>query len=176
MCSLWNGPAKDPKSKEHSRRMFCVVLQRSRKIKVPPCAALPISQLLQAQGQVDGGSSKRRQVFTKGHRPENGSHFFPTLRLLEVQAFVTSSISWTFGLYVMKWSWKRSCVRARKLCVKDFLTFWPSSTWSFPRRTSKVIGDWESLIEAEYLLVWRLGIRLSTCMLCMLYTLIHAFR
>ena len=185
MCSLWNGPAKDPKSKGHSRRMFGVVSQRSRKIKVPPFAALPISQLLQAQGQVDGGSSKRSQVFTKGHRPENDSQVssrvwshqicFPTLRLLELQAFVASSISWISGVYVMKWSWKRSCVRARSFAWR---TSWRLDQ-VLPGPSPGGLLKWEVIERACLKLntccLWRLGIR--PCMyIIYIYTLFYAFR
>lgn len=134
MCFVRNGPAKDPKSKEHSRRMFCVVSQRSRKIKVRPFAALPISQLLRAQGQIDGGSSKRRQVFTKGHRPENGSQvssrvssrqilFFQRSDCLNCKHLLLPPFHEFSGLYVMKWSWKRSCVRAKSFAWRTSWRF-----------------------------------------------------
>lgn len=132
---------------------------RSRFVRLLPFQSLscsePKDKLMEARQRGVKYSPKdtgRRMVHKSHQGYRVAKFFFPTLRLLELQAFVASSISWIFRSLCYEMELEKELCKSKKLCVKDFLTFWPSSTWSFPRRTSKLRGDCECWIEGQYLL------------------------
>ena len=132
---------------------------RSRFVRLLPFQSLscskPKDKLMEARQRGVKYSPKdtgRRMVHKSHQGYRVAKVFFSNAQIAWIASICCFLHFMNFRSLCYEMQLEKELCKSKKLCVKDFLTFWPSSTWSFPRRTSKLRRDCECWIEGEYLL------------------------